>query len=294
MSTKTYVLVVNLHSRQSRTAIDEIKEAFKNKKSHLKIIKVTDPKNIKNAFKKAVHLNPSVIILGGGDGTLITGIEYLSTQNYKGGIGLLPLGTANYLARNLSIPLDIEGSVERIFTGAKRKVPIGVANDKFFALTFVLGLTQAAAEHVSDKQKRRFGQLAYIMELARQTKKHKVFKYEIESPQLNKTLKGTTHQILVYNSDLNQQVKLVPDHDITKQNLKVVVSSSGKSKVKLYLGFLIHILTFGHKRPYMHVFEAESLRITTTPALKADYDGEPGGMSPFDVSMYNKTVYIIC
>lgn len=291
---KKYVLVVNLKSRQSEALVDEVKDVFSQKKAQLEIIKVKDPSNITNAFQKALDKKPDVIILGGGDGTLISGIEYLSSKNYHKPIGLLPLGTANYLARNLNIPLTIEGSIHTLLAGKSRPVPIGVANEKFFALTFIVGLTQKVAAEVSDKLKRRFGQIAYILELIKQTKDHDAFRYTITSPTLKKPLKGTSHQIIVYNSDINLQLKLVPDHSIQRKSFKVVISRCGKSKAKLYFGFMMHIISLGKLRPYMHVFEASSLEIVTTPALTADYDGEPYGKGPFSIKLYEKDAQIIC
>lgn len=291
---KTYVLVVNFRSRQSKEAIEKIEEIFKTRKAHLTVIAVKNPSKIKDAFQEALDAKADGIILGGGDGTLISGIEYLSLKDYQKPIGLLPLGTANYLARNLGIPLDLDGSIEVLLEGKSKQIPIGVANDKFFALTFIIGLTQRVAQDVSDDLKRKFGQLAYILELIKQTKNHEAFKYVIESPSLKKPLKGRTHQIIVYNSDINLQLKLVPDHSIEKKSFKVVISRCGRSKTKLYVGFLVHILSLGRFRPYMHVFETQSLNIKTEPTLTADYDGEPYGKSPFSVSLYERKVHIIC
>lgn len=294
MSKKTYVLIANLRARQAAEAVNKIEEYFKNKKINLKVIKVKDPSNIDKDFQKTLDLKPDVIVLGGGDGTLISGIEYLSLKDYKNPIGLLPLGTANYLARNLGIPLTIDESIETLLKGNSKEVPIGVANDKFFALTFILGLTQKVSNEVPNKLKKRFGQMAYVMELVRQTKNHEPFRYKIESESLKKPLKGVTHQLIVYNSDLNLQLKLVPDHDISKKSLKVVISRCGRSKLKMYFSFLVHIVTFGKMRPYMRVFSTQFLKISTEPELPADYDGETYGKGPFQVNLYKKSVKIIC
>lgn len=294
MKQKQYVLVANLKSRQTETAIEEVRQAFKTKKKDVEIIAVKDPKKLNAAFKKALGKRPDVIVLGGGDGTLISGIEYLSSKDFDGEIGLIPLGTANYLPRNLSIPLDIDGSIDVLLRGKSRTVPIGVANDKYFALMCSIGLVQAVAEQVSDKLKRKLGQVAYMLELLKQTKQHEPFKYHIESPDLKRPIKGTTHQILVYNSDLNKQVKLVPDHSLSKPTLKLLINRTGHSKLKLYIGFLVHIISFGKFRPYMYTLETSSLHITTTPKMRSDLDGEPQGESPFDIHMAEHPVRIIC
>ena len=294
MKNKSYVLIANFHSRQAKDAVDEIKTIFRSKKAELKILEVNDTSKMNEYFQKAIDDKPDVIVLGGGDGTLISGIEFLTNKKYNKPIGLLPLGTANYLARNLSIPLTVKESVETLLKGRTKSMPVGVANDKFFALSLLIGLTQAAAENVSDKHKHKWGQLAYIFEIVRQTKNHDPFDYSIVSPELKKPVKGTTHQIMVYNSDLNQQVKIVPDHTLKKHTLKVVINRCGKSMFKFYCSFIVHAITFGKLRPYMRVFEVKSLEIETTPSLRADYDGEPYGKSPFHIALLDHDIKVIC
>lgn len=293
MKRTSYVLVVNLKSRQAASVLDEVKKAFKENKAQLEVLAVKDPKKMNQVLQKAMKMKSKTVVLGGGDGTLISGMEYLSSHGYKGEVGVLPLGTANYLVRNLSIPLDIPGSVRQLIHGKSKNLPLGVANDRLFSLTFILGITQAVSENVSDKRKKKLGQFAYVLELFKQTTSHEPFKYTIESPSLKKPLKGSTHQIVVYNSDINQQLKLVPDHSLRKHSLKVVISRCGKSKTKLYFGFLVHILTVGKIRPYMYVFETQELTITTVPNIKSDYDGETYGKGPFKISLYDKDVAVI-
>ncbi|HVE80960.1 MAG TPA: diacylglycerol kinase family protein [Candidatus Dormibacteraeota bacterium] len=293
MNKRSYVLVVNLKSRKASLAIDEFTKEFKARKIKIKILKVKNPARINFSLQKALDLNPDVIVLGGGDGTLISGIEYLVKKNYKKSIGFLPLGTANYLVRNLEIPLTVPESVDVLLKGKVLEIPIGIANDKYFALTFVVGLTQAVSENVSDGLKKKIGQVAYLLELFKQSTQHKPFQYRIESPDLKKPVTGVCHQLVVYNSDLNQQLKLVPDHQLTKHTLKVVISNTGTSKIKMFIGFFVHIATFGKKRPYMKVFEASSLKITTDPELPADFDGETYGKSPFDITMLKRKIRVI-
>lgn len=290
---RSYILVANLRSRQTADVLDEVKKAFKDRAMDLEVLAVKDPAKMNQALKKAMAMNSKTIVLGGGDGTLISGMEYLSSQGHTGAIGVLPLGTANYLVRNLSIPLDIPGSVDKLVSGTGQNLPLGVANKRLFSLTFIVGITQAVSENVSDKRKKRLGQFAYVLELFRQTASHDAFKYTIKSPSLKKSLHGSTHQIVVYNSDINQQLKLVPDHSLHRRTLKVVISRCGKSKTKLYFGFLMHILSFGKMRPYMYVFETQELTISTTPNIKADYDGETYDKGPFSISIYDKNVKVI-
>lgn len=294
MTNKSYVLVANLKSRKASLAFHKVKQELAKKNVPIKIIEVDNPSGLTSAFQRALAAKPDVIILGGGDGTLISGIEYLTKKGYKKDIGLLPLGTANYLVRNLNIPLSIPESIEVLLRDKVREIPVGIANGKFFALTFIIGLTQAVSNNVSDDLKRKFGQLAYILELFKQSKNHQSFTYTIDSSDVDGTLHGVSHQILIYNSDINQQLKLVPEHKLDKPTLKLVISDSGTSKAKLFISFLTHIITLGKRRPFMRVYEVQSLKIQTNPALTADFDGESYGKSPYSINMGEQKIRIIC
>jgi diacylglycerol kinase family enzyme len=57
-----------------------------------------------------------ILVAGGGDGTICT-VGEVALQSGKT-LGIIPLGTFNYFARNLSIPLDIEGAAQVILSGS--------------------------------------------------------------------------------------------------------------------------------------------------------------------------------
>jgi diacylglycerol kinase family enzyme len=75
--------------------------------------------------------------------------------------GVLPGGTANGLARDLKVPLDLAGAAELFCTGSKvRQVDLGEVNGRYFLLHSYIGLLpeQAADRDLKDK----LGILAYL------------------------------------------------------------------------------------------------------------------------------------
>src|SRR3546814_2121508 len=62
----------------------------------------------------------AVVILGGGDGTMNAAAPALRVLGRP--FGLLPLGTANDLARSLGIPFDPAGAADVIVAGASRRI----------------------------------------------------------------------------------------------------------------------------------------------------------------------------
>src|SRR5664280_418844 len=88
--------------------------------------------------RRAVAAKPEVIVIGGGDGTLSAAASSLIGTGTA--LGILPLGTLNHFAKDLHIPLDIEGAVQTIAGAQTLKVDVGAVNDRFFLNNSSLGL----------------------------------------------------------------------------------------------------------------------------------------------------------
>jgi diacylglycerol kinase (ATP) len=101
-----------------------------------------------------------VAIVGGGDGTLSTAVPGLLATGLP--LGILPLGTANNLARNLGIPNSLEAACQIIQQGRIQKIDLGVVNGHYFFNVSGIGLSAAINRHVKSELKRRWGVIAYI------------------------------------------------------------------------------------------------------------------------------------
>lgn len=82
--------------------------------------------------------NTGIIAAAGGDGTLNAVARYLMNSNVP--MGILPLGTFNYVARALNIPLDILQAAKVIAEGENRAVHTAVINDQIYLNNASLGL----------------------------------------------------------------------------------------------------------------------------------------------------------
>lgn len=88
--------------------------------------------------KQAVKGNADTIVAGGGDGT-ISSVASIIIGSEKT-LGVLPFGTLNHFAKDLGIPLDVEGAVETIIAGHAIEVDVGEANGEIFLNNSSLGL----------------------------------------------------------------------------------------------------------------------------------------------------------
>src|SRR5690606_15247391 len=120
---------------------------------------------------------PDTVLIGGGDGTIIEAINYFVKHGYKGAFGIIPLGTSNYLARNLKIPISLSGSLDKIAKGREKSITLPEVNGKSFALMTMIGISTEISDNVEVSLKQKLGQFAYIIETFKHLRHHESFNY---------------------------------------------------------------------------------------------------------------------
>ncbi len=79
-----------------------------------------------HATELATLAGDKLVIAAGGDGTVNEVVNGLSREAT---LGILPLGTANVMARELGLPLKPEAACERILAGRESRIDVGVATN---------------------------------------------------------------------------------------------------------------------------------------------------------------------
>ena len=93
--------------------------------------------------REAALDSPGVVVAAGGDGTVNAVAGGLSGSQVP--LGILPLGTANDLARELGIPRDPRDAVARLAAGQERRVDLVSVNGRAFCGVGGLVLVSASA-----------------------------------------------------------------------------------------------------------------------------------------------------
>ena len=115
----------------------KVAQAFAAAGLHPEII-VVHGKDINAAAKQAVARSEDVIVAGGGDGTISSiAAEVAGTGTI---LGVLPLGTLNHFARDLHIPLDLEGAVRTIVDRNVAALDVGEVNGRVFINNSSVGI----------------------------------------------------------------------------------------------------------------------------------------------------------
>jgi YegS/Rv2252/BmrU family lipid kinase len=116
-------------------------------------------------------------VLGGGDGTLNAAIPGLLATGLP--LGVIPLGTANDLARTLNIPLDPVAAAQVIAAGRRRRIDLGEVNGHPFFNVASIGFGVDLTRALTRDAKRRFGSLGYAVAALRVLRRLRPFTAEI-------------------------------------------------------------------------------------------------------------------
>ena len=111
--------------------------------------------------QRAARGDAKIIVAGGGDGTISSvAAEVIDSDK---ALGVLPFGTMNHFAKDLQIPLDLEGAIETIVAGHETRVDVAEVNGRIFINNSSLGLYPSIVREREKKQRLGFGKWpAYI------------------------------------------------------------------------------------------------------------------------------------
>lgn len=120
------VAVVNTRSRRAGAAHPRLPALLAGHGVGLTAdLPVTEPRRLPDALEAAMAMGPDLLIIGGGDGTLATAVDYLAYRDIA--LGVLPLGTTNNFARSLGLPLNLRAAVATIATGVVADIDLATS-----------------------------------------------------------------------------------------------------------------------------------------------------------------------
>lgn len=220
-----------------------------------------------------------IVVAAGGDGTLNTVATKLMTTEIP--IGILPLGTFNYVARLLHIPLDLLKAAEVIAQGRVREVHVAQINDHIYLNNASLGLYPLFIQR-RELYNRRFGRFtlhAYTSALDVLIRDRKELKLEIEVDGKKYPVK--TPLIFFGNNQLQlaeMNLRLAKCAELGKV-VGVVVAKSDKRTLFKILWQLIRG-NLDHA-PDVYSFSADNVQIhSKAKKLTLALDGEIVEMQP--------------
>ena len=113
----------------------------------------------------------------GGDGTISSMAGAIHDTQLP--LAILPLGTANDLAKSIGIPDDLDQACEAIIAGHTRRIDLGKVNDHYFFNAVNLGLGTEITHELTQESKQQWGVLSYAKALLNAVRKRHAFTLNI-------------------------------------------------------------------------------------------------------------------
>jgi YegS/Rv2252/BmrU family lipid kinase len=229
-----------------------------------------------------------LVIIGGGDGTLNAAIDGLVKTGLP--LGILPLGTANDLARTLNLPLSLPEACQVIAQGNKQYIDLGWVNGKHFFNVASLGLSVNITRKLTREAKRRWGIFAYLITATKAIFKASPFVAEIRFGDQCKRVK--TFQIAVGNGRYyGGGMKILHDATIDDQRLDLY-----SLEIKRWWQFFTVMLAIrtGRHRPELgtRTLSGSEFEIFTSKPQTINTDGELTVSTPAHFRVIPKAIAV--
>ncbi|MFV8782394.1 lipid kinase [Microbulbifer sp. SA54] len=270
------VLIENPASRRGNTAVlDEGVSSLK--RAGLSVEKVA-AESVEQSREAILRCGKEVdlVIVAGGDGTVSSCAPALLERGLP--FAILPLGTANDLARSLGIT-DLDQAFAAIQAGFTAAIDIGVVNGHHFFNVANLGLGVKVTEELTPELKQRWGVLSYCKALFSALARHRQFKVSINADGNNYSMRSI--QLAVGNGRFYGGGNAV--HASAKITDGLLHLYSLRPQGVRELLTLAPLLRIGRHDDVRRTFtvEGQQIRVETRPEGMAIHaDGEPVTETP--------------
>ena len=166
------MLIINEKSRRGKAAAKTVIAALKAAGITFDLRTMVASNHIADVIRSA-EAKVDCVILGGGDGTLNAALPGLLDIGLP--LGIIPLGTANDLARTLQIPLDAVKALEVIVAGNFRRIDVGEVNGFPFLNVASIGFGVDLTGALRSDTKQRWGVFAYLIAALRVLRRMRPF-----------------------------------------------------------------------------------------------------------------------
>jgi YegS/Rv2252/BmrU family lipid kinase len=130
---------------------------------------VRKSKAARGCVQSAISDGADLVFVWGGDGMVQRAVD--AAARTPATIAILPAGTANLLATNLGIPINLRSAVDVGLHGARRQLDVARMNGERFAVMAGAGFDARMIRDAPRRVKDRVGRLAYLFSGARNLSK---------------------------------------------------------------------------------------------------------------------------
>ncbi len=284
------VLIVNAHSRRGRALFRQAHEKLQ--AAGIGLIEahaVTDPRKLVPTVTEAVRSGAPMVIGGGGGGSLSCAVDELVGRDCV--FALLPLGTANSFARTLGIPLDLDGAIETIATGRRRRVDLGMIDRDYFENCAAMGVSPMIGEGIPHWLKRRLGIIGYLTWAIWCLIRFHAFRLTVRDGN-GGVFKLWATEVRIANGRHHGGVELIESAEVDSGEI-VVQAVEGRSNFTLVWDWIAKYWKLPARERTTREFHGRRLEISTRPRQCISIDGEVLAKTPVVAQLADCAIEVV-
>lgn len=204
-----------INTARRRATVEQIAELLSTRGSDVHLQETLSAQSAGDQAREAVAAGFDTVLVCGGDGTIFQVLQGVAGSSAS--LGVLPFGTGNVIAQNLSLPRNPLAAAQLLVDSTPRAVSLGQITVSppghgrnrswYFFIAAGMGVHAALMNLAPTGQgKRRGGRLAYFVGGARLLIEHPVRAFEIEMRLLDGTTtrENACEAIATHVSEINR------------------------------------------------------------------------------------------
>jgi YegS/Rv2252/BmrU family lipid kinase len=288
-SERRAVLVVNTRARGGAQLYGQAKDLLVGEGFEIAAAyPVRDPARIPEIVREAVAGGERLIVMGGGDGTISSVVDYLAYRDVV--LGIVPMGTANNFARAIGLPLNVRDAVEVIARGHTASIDLGKINNNYFSNAVSLGISASIHRGSPDQIKRWLGRAGYFLVAARRFAVHRPFRCRLEHD--GRVTEVEALDLRIANGPYHGGVVAVPDASVDSRELAVRIIK-GSSKWTLARVWANIYRGAAQDPAAVEILRVRELAISTDPQQPVSVDGEVVAQTPVRISVASQALRLM-
>lgn len=290
---KTIHIIINPASGRTEPILSIVNAAMKEAGIHWDVSITQEKGDGLKLAKAAAKHGPDIVGVYGGDGTTMEVISGLMGSEMP--LAILPGGSANVLANELNIPMDLNEACKLICNGPSklRTIDVGQYGRHYFIVGMSFGFESDMVKGASRKTKNIFGRFAYVLPAIGALKKITKVRYDLKIDGQEDTVEGVTCIIANTGNIGFTDLSLDRHIDVSDGLLDVVVVR----KANLSMLELIVLSVLRGKRPdnveLVKHWQGKDIKVSVSPKQKAECDGEVLETMPGSIKVFPAAIKVL-
>lgn len=256
------------------------------------VYETTGEENVAEIVRAALDQGFNLIVAAGGDGTVSEVAEALVHTGIP--LGILPVGTANVLAHELAIPLDLEGACALIAGDhALSDLDAMQVGDKYYVLQIGIGIDSLMIRDTERTAKRRFGRAAYLWTAFTRLVGYQPRRFTLLAD--GRRMRPRAAQVLIANGGVLGMPPFRWGPHIRPNDGRIDLCIVSARTMMDYLGLVWHMMLGQQHRDrnVRYVGAERSVVVSADRPLPVQADGEIIGQTPVQVHVVPDAVRVI-